>query len=230
MTKLLFRGKEDLKGERYFKYINPLYYIRKKNSLLLEKKEWGILEENGVDFITAVDSGRDHYSKYQITRPQHISFIKEFFLERGIEEKDAIIDIGCGKGGMLYLFSKYNFGKIAGLEYSEELCSVCEKNMAYLGISAEIINQDASTYDNYDDYNLFYLYNPFQQKIMNKFVANLNNSLKRNKRYVNIIYSNPVYINEFLNNGFIIKREFATNIMFKERAVILENADNGDTI
>ena len=42
----------------------------------------------------------------------------------------------------------------------------------------------------YNDYNFFYLYNPFPEIVMKKFVQTLKEQI--NYKKINIIYNNPV--------------------------------------
>ena len=49
-----------------------------------------------------------------------------------VTDKDAIIDIGCGKGRMLYFFSQFPFKYVDGLEYSRELVAAAEGNIAIM--------------------------------------------------------------------------------------------------
>ena len=210
-----------MRGKGYLKYLNPLFYIRKRIAKKLEIQEWGELEQKGIDFVMLSDECMANHSRYQITRPQHLDFIKEYLEGRHISELDSVIDVGCGKGGILWVFSKYPFGHIAGLEYSEILCKICDENMKKLNVQADIINADANFFGDYDKYNYIYLYNPFQGNIMINFIDNLNESIRRNPREVHVIYTNPTCINEFLKRGYEVETEFATNVFFKEKAAVL---------
>lgn len=212
-----------MRGKKYLHYLNPLFYIRKKITRKLEFSEWGELEDRGIDFVAMSNENVIHHSRYQITRPQHLAFIRGYLAKCQISSKDAIIDIGCGKGALLWVFSKYPFGHIAGLEYSKALCEICSENMKKLNLNADIINEDANCYNDYDKYNYMYLYNPFQGVILTNFINNLHESIMRSSRKVRIIYTNPVCLEDFLKGGFLIEEEFVTNIYFKERAVVLTN-------
>ena len=65
-------------------------------------------EVRGVDFISGVAS---RHVEYAATIPFAYSILKSYFRDQKIDEKDAIIDVGCGKGRMLVFFSKFPFGK-----------------------------------------------------------------------------------------------------------------------
>lgn len=44
-----------------------------------------------------------------------------------IKDSDTLIDVGCGKGYILYLFSKLPFSLVDGIEYNQELCDIAQK-------------------------------------------------------------------------------------------------------
>lgn len=115
-----------------------------------------------------------------------------------------MIDIGCGKGALLWVFSKYAFGQIAGLEYSKALCEICSENMKKLDLNVDIINGDANFYNDYDRYNYMYLYNPFQGAIMTNFINNLHECIVRSSRKIRIIYKSCLsrrFFEKWLSGG-----------------------------
>lgn len=54
------------------------------------------------------------------------------YLRGRVSDKDAIIDVGCGKGRMLYFFAQFPFRLVDGLEYSGELVAIAQNNFAIL--------------------------------------------------------------------------------------------------
>ena len=65
----------------------------------------------------------------------------------------------------------------------------------------------AALYDAYDDYNYFYLYNPFNEVIMTPFLQHVKESAARNPRDIHIIYHNPVHHELFAEEGFTFVEE-----------------------
>ncbi len=55
-----------------------------------------------------------------------------------------------------------------------------------------MVTVDAAKYAIKDDENVFYLFNPFDDVVMNKFIQNVETSLARQPRNIWIIYQNPV--------------------------------------
>lgn len=119
-----------------------------------------------------------------------------------------LLDIGCGKGVVLRTASNYPFEKIAGIEIDERLAAIAVKNFQILGLEDRIKCQqaDAAEFEGYGDYNVFFLFNPFSDSVMEKVVDKLTEISKKNS--LTIIYHNPVYIEIFEQKGkvTIVKR------------------------
>ena len=64
-----------------------------------------------------------------------------------ISPTDAIVDYGCGKGGILISLSKYPFAKITGVEIAPDLVEIAKNNMKKLKIeNVEIKCSDAAEF------------------------------------------------------------------------------------
>jgi SAM-dependent methyltransferase len=109
-----------------------------------------------------------------------------------ITPKDAIVDFGCGKGGILISLSKYPFSKITGVEISPEYVEIAKENMRKLKIrNVEIKCCDASDFTQLDEYNYFYFFDPFPCVVMKDVLANIEKSITAHPRKVTLIYLNP---------------------------------------
>lgn len=168
----------------------------------------------GVDFVSEVESRREGHVKYLASSVLIYPVLTSYFRSQGIGEQDAIIDVGCGKGRMLIFFSRFPFGKIGGVEYEADLVRICKKNLSTLKIYRINVKQgDAAIYDEYDEYNYFYLFNPFEEGIVQKFLDNILISKKRKNRDIWVLYFNPMHVKVFLNHGFIIERQLPHEIV-----------------
>lgn len=159
----------------------------------------------GVDFSTWADNetiGIDPQigNQYQPSTQALSKVLRRF----PITEEDAIIDIGCGKGKVLYLMSDFPFGKIAGLELSPYLVEIAKDNTDILGLEhCHLINDDASVFSDYDSYNYFYVFNSFPAEIFRMMLGHIMASLERKPRRAIFIYLNPVCHELLVEAGFI---------------------------
>ena len=111
-----------------------------------------------------------------------------------ISQEDRILDIGCGKGKAMYLMSRYPFGAVRGYDLSEALTRTANDNFHRLGIEdrCQAVQADALEFQDYDEYNYFYLFNPFPEEVFRVMIGHLMDSLKRKPRSCTMIYLNPV--------------------------------------
>jgi hypothetical protein len=129
-----------------------------------------------------------------------------------IEPVDNFIDIGSGKGGCLSYASKYNFGKIAGIEVEEFLHLIAVKNLKILKLDKRIdlYLEDALKFDKFQDYNIFYLFNPFSfdiyRQVLDRIFGSLVDSSRLNKNVVLICYGDSDY--EYIKQSNIFKLEY----------------------
>jgi SAM-dependent methyltransferase len=109
----------------------------------------------------------------------------------------SFVDFGCGKGKMLLLASEFPFKRIVGIEFSAELALIAGRNIdAYRTphqrcrhIMVECC--DAVTYEPPTDPVVCYFYNPFDRPVLQKVIANLEESLNRVPRQALIVYVDP---------------------------------------
>jgi tRNA1(Val) A37 N6-methylase TrmN6 len=125
-----------------------------------------------------------------------------------ITQKDAIVDFGSGKGGVLITFAKYPFAKITGVELLPELAAIAERNLKILNISnVTIVISDAADFTDLDEYTYFYFYSPFPRSVMADVMYNIQSSLLKNPRSAHLIYCNPEFHDVVENNSPFRKTE-----------------------
>lgn len=129
---------------------------------------------------------------------------------------DAVFDFGCGKGGGLLLFYSAGVKKVGGVEFDEGLYSIAVDNLSKMKIdSFGVLHNDAAEIvKELDEYNYFFMYNPFQGKTFKNVIKNLEESYKRKKRTIFIIYSGPYNHDIVIRNGIfkyskVIKTDYA---------------------
>jgi SAM-dependent methyltransferase len=109
----------------------------------------------------------------------------------------TFIDLGSGKGRMLFRAAEYPFKRIVGVELSPELNEMARANIASYTNPRQrctditSVNQDAGSFVVPDEPLVVYLFFPFRQSVMEQVLSNVAQSLQRAPRDVLIAYMNP---------------------------------------
>lgn len=112
----------------------------------------------------------------------------------------AFVDFGAGKGKSLLMAARYPFVRIVGVEYSQPLCRIAQLNIEKwrrrTGCTTpmEVRQGDAAAYEFQHDETTIFLYNPFDEAILEKVMENLARSLATHPRPVTVVYHNPRHI------------------------------------
>lgn len=111
----------------------------------------------------------------------------------------GFVDLGSGKGRALLIAAQHGFRDITGVEFSSRLCDCARRNAALFarkqGLSArtEVVCGDAGAYAFRPDQQVLFLYNPFDEIVLGRVLANLRRSLAEAPRPVWLLYANPVH-------------------------------------
>ena len=114
----------------------------------------------------------------------------------------SVLDIGCGKGFVLLFFCRRHFDRVSGIEYDKNLCLQARTNLEKVSETASVIEADALSFSMYQDYDTFYLYNPFDRPILEKCVERIISSLQSVPRTLTVFYCNPIYGDVLKKKGF----------------------------
>jgi SAM-dependent methyltransferase len=106
-------------------------------------------------------------------------------------KKTTFIDLGCGKGKVLFLAKmKFPFKKVVGIEYCEDIYKVACRNLDKLKLKdTHILLGDAAQFNEYEDDCIVYIYNSFDEKIAQKVRENIEAKIKN----CILIYNNPIH-------------------------------------
>lgn len=120
--------------------------------------------------------------------------LKKIFGKYDIQNADRIIDFGSGKGAAMATMAAFPFQLIHGVEISEDLSSIANKNFRKLGIqNARVFQADAREFKKLDQYNYFYFFNPFPTLVLQSVIQNIKDSCTRKPRKITLVYYNPCY-------------------------------------
>ncbi len=153
-----------------------------------------------LDYIGRMEDSNPLFRGYEGCYP-----IKKLLKMLNITSQDRVIDIGCGKGLFLYYASMFNFNTIDGIERSYSLTKVAKHNAKLLKDERiHIYHKDAREFDNYKNYNYFFINNPFSAEIMENVMLKIIDSYALKKRKIIILYQFPFNIETFTKNNFKI--------------------------
>jgi 16S rRNA G966 N2-methylase RsmD len=147
-----------------------------------------IVKLNALD----IDSSNIAYgSQYQ---PTHALPLKKLFKKLNLPSDKIIVDLGSGKGIVLMVAAECGYKEVHGVEFSKALCDIAEKNFTAFrqktGSSTimEAIHSDVTNYTIKNTEDVFYLFNPFDDVVLEKVMTNIHSSLKKHPRKIWIIY------------------------------------------
>jgi SAM-dependent methyltransferase len=170
------------------------------------EKKYGICTTGIDDLSKSVSANdREHASIYQ-----PVNYYTAEMLMNKLDNNDvtgAFLDIGCGKGRMLAIAASYGFSNIIGIDFSAQLCheaigqaSLIEDKVR--GVSITVECEDARTYEIPKEVSVIFMFNPFDDLVMNDFLVRVRQTLKENPRKLKILYANPVCRQQLLDAGF----------------------------
>lgn len=109
----------------------------------------------------------------------------------------SFIDLGSGMGRVVFAAAEFPFRKVVGVEFSDELHKIAERNLAKISgtlkaAAVELICQDAQEYTFPPGNCVVYLFNPFREPVMQTVLENLERSYAKGSGELYVIYYNPV--------------------------------------
>ena len=125
-----------------------------------------------------------------------------------LPEKPVFVDYGAGKARVMILAEETKrFYKIKGLEFSSTLLESAKQNIkSYVETGGkdcfQLIHTDVVKYQVLTEDNIFYFFNPFNEKILQICLNNIFSSLKANPRPALLIYhSNYTDYTSYITKG-----------------------------
>ena len=145
-------------------------------------------------------------SPYEAVNYYMLENLLENFRKLFPEEK-SLIDVGCGKGRVIVAAAHYGFKKITGIDFAKELCAEAEKNINKIRpffpkTSFRIFWMNILDYKIEPGDKVFFLFNPFNDEIMEQFTEKIDQSLKEYPRKTYFIYVNPRQIEILFQKGY----------------------------
>jgi predicted RNA methylase len=127
-----------------------------------------------------------------------------FDLEKSIDtplNRSVFVDYGSGKGSAIIHAKALGFTKTIGIEFAKELHEIAQKNIQKLHLeNVDSFYADATSYSAPLDTSVIYLFNPFDEVVMEKFILNVLKQKEHFKNDVYLIYGNAS--SDILQNSF----------------------------
>jgi tRNA1(Val) A37 N6-methylase TrmN6 len=121
----------------------------------------------------------------------------------------SIIDLGSGKGRVLMAAPHFGFTDITGIDFAKELCQQANMNMRekekkFPNIKWKVINENVENYNIGNQDSVFFMFNPFTEDVLKRFLEKLDNSCHEFPRSIYFLYASPQYQQLLLDNGYAI--------------------------
>jgi SAM-dependent methyltransferase len=109
----------------------------------------------------------------------------------------SFVDLGSGMGRVVFAAAKFPFRKVVGVEFSDNLHQIAERNLAKVSgtlraAAVELICQDVQEYTFPAGNCVVYLFNPFRETVMQTVLKNLERRFAKSPAELYVIYYNPV--------------------------------------
>jgi SAM-dependent methyltransferase len=213
---------------KYFLYLAlnwnfPLaFYIIKKE--IEGEKKYG-LRTTGIDDLTKSMNieEREHASIYQ---PVNFYTAEALFSQvDALDLQGGFLDMGCGKGRVLAMAAAFGFTEIIGVDFSAQLCYEANNNTKLLAekyqtATITIECEDARDYNIPNTISVIFLFNPFDDLVMDDFLKQVKKSLLERPRRLKILYANPQCKKQWLKAGFN-EVHFFKKMKFLEGSVLV---------
>lgn len=161
--------------------------------------------------LDTTSANLQHSAKYQPTKFR--PFIKLMDRLR-FPDGSVFVDVGCGKGKVLLMARRYRFKKLVGIEFDHNLCQVAAGNVSIYEAKTsgrapvEIICADILEYEIKADENVWFLYNPFDDVVMQNFLTKLERSIAEHPRKIWLIYHIPRHKKALEGRAMFARSEF----------------------
>ena len=189
-------------------YWNPLLAVFITWHEIKRGSRYGIntIKPGPLKGLTIADGDISKSSPYEAVNYYILENLLENFRRLFPEEKN-LTDVGCGKGRVMVAAAYYGFTKITGVDFAKELCEEAEKNMQltkkkFTAIDYKVIYDNALNYPLTAADTVFFLFNPFNKEMLEKFTKKVVQSINQFPRTVYFLYASPKYLDVLQKSGF----------------------------
>jgi len=103
----------------------------------------------------------------------------------------------------------FGFKEITGIDFAKELCQQANMNMRekekeFPNIKWKVLNENVEDYDLTRHDSVFFMFNPFTEVVLKKFLEKLDHSCQQFPRSVYFLYASPQHQQLLLDDGYAI--------------------------
>jgi 16S rRNA G966 N2-methylase RsmD len=170
-------------------------------------------DTSGIQDLNSLDIENENVRygvHYEPTPRKAIDFVLN---EINIDYSDFVfVDLGSGKGRVLLQASNFPFSSIVGVEFSEKLNAIAQRNIQiYREKKQQCFDiqskcMDAAEFEFPAKNVVVFLFNPFHSEILGKVLNNLKHSASENHTQAIVIYYNPLIAEAFERDGLFARK------------------------
>ena len=161
------------------------------------------IKEHPIEKALGIETSESYHKKSDTSLykdlcdyiPSPYGKIKEILTYVRLGPDDVFVDLGCGKGRVVFFVAQERIKKVIGVEVDRNLVEIARENYRNLKLSrtpVEIVEADAATYIS-NEGTVFFMYDPFGYKTVEAIVGNIKKSLEMRARRIRIVYYSPGY-------------------------------------
>jgi len=124
-----------------------------------------------------------------------------------LKPEDVFVDLGCGKGRVVFFFSRQKLKKVIGIELDKELIDIARENLNNFRLNKtpiELIHRDAVKLK-IPEGSIFFLFNPFGAQTLQAVINNIKETLLENPRAIRVVYYSPAHRNILDNQDWLVR-------------------------
>ena len=157
--------------------------------------------------LTITNGDRKIASRYEAVSFYMLEKLLSAFQK--ISTLTSVIDLGSGKGRVLMVAPHFGFTDITGIDFAKELCeqaiaNMKEKEKYFPEIKWRVINENVEDYDIGSQDSVFFMFNPFTEIVLERFLEKLDHSCHEFPRSIYFLYASPQHQQLLLDTGYAI--------------------------
>jgi SAM-dependent methyltransferase len=137
---------------------------------------------------------KDEGYAYGLYRPTAWLTLQQLFRRLDVGPEDVFLDVGSGMGRVLLVAARHPFKRVIGVEQNVEMSEIARRNVERSRRrlrcqDVELVAGDVLDWPIPDDLTLVYLYCPFPEQVLERFMERLLASVDSSPRDVRLIYN-----------------------------------------